>query len=83
MVSLCVLGSTAVSLTNHITQIKAEIEDTHGVGVVSSNMMVALFLVSNGADMHVKDLRGNSPLGLCAQDTCALLKEYSEKRYLV
>lgn len=61
-------------------QIKDEVDATHGVGVVSNNMIVALFLVSNSADMHLKDLRGNSPLGLCAKDTLALLKEYSEKR---
>jgi ankyrin repeat protein len=60
-----------------------ETEASHGVGVVSSNMVVALFLVSNGADMHIKDLRGNTPLSLCPKDSTALVKEYSEKGYII
>lgn len=63
-------------------QLQNEIEADYDVGVVSNNMIVALFLASNGADIHIKDLQGKSPLGLCAKDSTALLKQYSEIRCL-
>ena len=61
-------------------QIKSEIEADHGVGVVSADMIVALFLVTNGADIHLKNHKGQSPLSACTTDLTTFFKQYSERR---
>lgn len=64
-------------------QIQEEIEANYGVGVVSAGVIAALFMVTNGADIHIKNTASQSPLSLCAVDVAPLFKEYSERRSLI
>ncbi len=61
-------------------QIQDELEAEHGKGVVSTNIVVGLFLIANGADMHVKNIIGQSATNMCSSDFTSLLNKYSERQ---
>ena len=61
-------------------QIRDEMTAEHGEGVLSANMIVALFLIANGADMYMKNNNGQSPTSLCPSDSISLLRRYSERK---
>ena len=63
-------------------QIQDEVESKHGRLVVSSNVIVGLFLVANGADLYVKNLHGMSPMSLQPADSATLLKSYVRREYV-
>lgn len=63
-------------------QIQDEIVAEHGEGVLSANMIVALFLIANGADMHAKNKLGQSFISMCPSDSMSLLNRYSERKYV-
>lgn len=59
-----------------LLQIEDEVEKVHGKNVVSPNVIVGLFLVSQGADIYIKNMRGVSPLQTQPVDISALLTQY-------
>lgn len=56
-------------------QIQDEVEVVHGKNVVSPNVIVGMFLVSQGADIHIKNYKGVSPLQTRPTDVSQLMEQ--------
>ena len=59
------------------TQIEDELTRTHGRRTISPNVMVGLFLVQEGAELHIKNKDGFSPLEVRPPDIGILLTDYA------
>ena len=67
---------------SHYVQIQDEVEIVHGKNVVSPNVIVGMFLVSQGADTYTKNLKGISPLQIRPTDVSALMSQCRGRGYV-
>ena len=58
-------------------QVKEELDRMCGKNILSPNVVVAMFLVREGASIHIKNKRGFTPLQARAPDVIELIVNYA------
>lgn len=58
-------------------QVKEELDRTCGKNTLSPNVVVAMFLVQEGADIRIKNKRGFTPLQARPPDVIELIVNYA------
>lgn len=57
-------------------QLMDEVETTYGKNTLPVNVIVGIFLVTQGADVFTKNVNGVSPLQIRAADVSSVIKSY-------
>ena len=76
----CIFNRCVTVLLCVIFQIQDEVEAEYGPNVVSLNVIVGMFLVSQGADTYTKNLKGVSPLQVQPADISELVSQCRSRR---
>ena len=64
-------------------QVQANLESDHNEPNFGSYLIVACMLVREGAELHIKDINGESPFQLCSAEEAAVIKTHAQKyRYV-
>ena len=60
-------------------QVEEELQTRHGGFEFEAYVVVACMLVQEGADLHLKNKMGQSPLQRCTSDLAAVVKAFAQK----